>query len=158
MPPSKVTLPNVWRGDVCELAIALLGAGPVVNGPVVGGKPTRVQSSVPLPAADLALMQSTYTLIECQFKFAAIDEDPVIDLSSVRGDLRFEVAARLPDGTTGPAIVIRLQQQHTRTPRADLVWDMQFSGAGVGPYTLFYGDEWKILQDRTRTARDPVTP
>ena len=57
-------------------------------------------------------------------------------------------------------LALRLTSAHSAVVRTDLVWDMQFSGPGVGPYTLFEGEGWSILQDGTRTDADtlPVTP
>lgn len=99
MAPHKVTLPDITRGDVRELAIGLYDTGPVVKG---------VMTRVPLSAATIALLTSTYTLIECQFKQAKTDIAPLIDLSSVRGELQFQASARQQDGTIGPAVMLRL--------------------------------------------------
>ncbi len=139
--PYAVTLPPGVRGDAFERAIALTYPGPLVSG--------RPGPNIPMPADKLAQLQAAYPTMQAEFRKTATDATALISLSSGDSSIRIEAAYPLPDGTTGPCLVLRFTGEQTKNVISECVWDLQFSGPGVGPYT-WIGGKWKIVQDVTR--------
>ncbi len=145
--PYAVTLAPGVRGDAFERALALVYPGPLVSG--------RPGPSIPMPADKLAQLTSAYPTMQAEFRTKATDTTALISLTSADGGIRIESDYPLADGTTGPCLVLKFSAEQTKNVIQDCVWDLQFSGPGVGPYTWISG-KWKIVQDVTRPPVDII--
>ena len=104
----------------------------------------------PLTVAEAQSLITAYPTIEMQVRAVATDATPLISLTAAAGELVIQAAYLLPDGTTGPVLVITADPVKCG---AVLVgkYDIQFSGVGVGPYT-WVGGTFKLTQDVTRAT------
>lgn len=148
MPYRAELLPGV-RGDAFERAIPLK-----FPGMPVAGKETPL---IPIPADFLSLIMDTYPVMAADFRATAAASTALISLSSADGGIRIEPAYPLDDGTVGPALVLKFTAQQTQNVIQTCVWDIEFSGPGIGPDTWLTGN-WKIGQDVTRRTSPDVGP
>ena len=132
--PYRVDL-NGTRGDEFLRAIPLT-------------RPTS--PPVPLSGTEAQAIKDAYPTIEMMVRADGSDVSPAISLSSVTGELSVQTVYPLPDGTTGPVLLI-----HAPASKCGFVidgrYDVQFSGPGTGPFTWIAG-AFKLVRDVTRAA------
>ena len=134
--PYKLALSGV-RGDALLIAIPLTFPGPPVRAATL---------------AEAQAIQTAWPVISMQVRQAAeATGTPLLSLTALAGQLSIQTAYTMPNGTLAPVLLISADASLTQSVIEGAVYDIEFSGAGTGPYTWIAG-AFKLTQDVNRVT------
>ena len=134
--PYKLALSGV-RGDALLIAIPLTFPGPPVRAATL---------------AEAQAIQTAWPTIAMQVRQTAEATGvPLLSLTALAGQLSIQTAYTMPNGTLAPVLLISADASLTQSVIEGAVYDIEFSGAGTGPYTWIAG-AFKLVQDVNRAT------
>ena len=132
----KLSLSGI-RGDALLIAVPLVYPGP----------PQR-----PLTAPEAQAIKDAWPTITMQVRQTADALGlPLLSLTALAGQISVQTAYAQADGTLAPVLLITADPSLTQTVIEGAVYDIEFSGAGTGPYTWIAGG-FKLTQDVNRVS------